>query len=97
MTALHSPTGEADPGCQGSSDLPQRHETLARIAKRYNVCMKTFVVIPAQYGATYRFQAEKLASVGNIGVAFTDAQGETCAVVPLANVTVVYEEREKKA
>lgn len=59
--------------------------------------MKTFVVIPAQYGASYRFQAEKLDSVGNLGVAFKDAQGEICAVVPLANVAVVYAEQEKNA
>jgi hypothetical protein len=59
--------------------------------------MKTFVVIPAQSNALYRFQAERLATTTNVGIFFTDAQGETCAVVPLANVVAVYEEREKKA
>lgn len=67
------------------------------IGKRYNVDMKTFVVVPAQFGASYRFQAEKLASVGTVGMVFADARGETCAVVPLANIAAVYEEREKKA
>lgn len=59
--------------------------------------MKTFVVVPAQYGASHRFQAETVESVGNLSIRFTDAQGEVCAVVPLANIAVVYEEREKKA
>ena len=58
--------------------------------------MKTFVVVPAAHGASYELQAAKVSSVTKETAIFTDDNDVIVAVVPLANVTVVYQYAAKR-
>ena len=52
--------------------------------------MKTFVVIPAAYGATYTFQAEKIDVIGKEVITLGDDKGGVAAVISLANIAALF-------